>query len=200
MAAVAPLDDPTVTSSWAGPMLLGPLIPTCVALVTIVAAQYVQLTDSVCKPPDGVKNGGCAALSLAVICSYLQVLIFSWVYLGTTVTITLGSKSFKVLKPFSRLRTVVALYGFVAVFSVAAFAMGLLWVVSPEGKLPAIYRRKGNLRNVELQGEAERRGACTDERFASPEHSPCDASRLATLLVGALLVGALLASAILVGL
>eukprot|EP00520_Triparma_pacifica_P004146 CAMPEP_0118647682 /NCGR_PEP_ID=MMETSP0785-20121206/8742_1 /TAXON_ID=91992 /ORGANISM="Bolidomonas pacifica, Strain CCMP 1866" /LENGTH=279 /DNA_ID=CAMNT_0006539803 /DNA_START=106 /DNA_END=942 /DNA_ORIENTATION=- len=118
---------PTGTSPWMSAILLGPLVPTILALVTVVLGQFTFLADPVCSSKDGSgsSNTGCQFLSGAVAASYLEIIVFSWVFMGTTVTVTLpGGKSYRVLRPFSSLNVIVGLYGVIYLISLGVFGYG----------------------------------------------------------------------------
>ena len=49
--------------------------------------------------------------------------------MGTTVSITLpGGKSYKIMKPFSNLRTIAVMYGFIYVISLGVFGGGIMFL------------------------------------------------------------------------
>jgi hypothetical protein len=131
MATIAPSDDPTVSSPYAPAMLIGPLVPTCLSMVTIVVAQNIQLTDKTCAASDGsgLENGGCQFLSGATACAYLQLLVFSWVFLGTKVQISFAGKQFTVMRPFSRIRTIGILYFIIFLISLPIFGLAIPWLL-----------------------------------------------------------------------
>ena len=49
--------------------------------------------------------------------------------MGTTVSIKLGTKSFRILRPFSKLRTIAICYFLLYLVSLGVFAGGLMWLV-----------------------------------------------------------------------
>ena len=119
------------TSPWTPAILLGPLFPTTISLLTVVLGQFTLSADPVCGDPNfsGSSNTGCAFLTGAVACSYLEIILFSWVFMGTTVSITLpGGKSYKIMKPFSNLRTIAVMYGFIYVISLGVFGGGIMFL------------------------------------------------------------------------
>ena len=136
IAPRAPSLDPQSSSPWAAALLIGPLVPACFSLCTIAVAQNVQLTDKACEPGSAVDQGGCNFMSGAAACAYLTVLVFSWVFLGTDVDFKFKNRTFKVLRPFTEIRTVAVLYGGIYVVSLAVFFPGLLWVLSPAAREP----------------------------------------------------------------
>ena len=124
-------------SPWTSALRLGPLFPTVLALVTVVLGQFTLLADPVCSKTDSESssNSGCQFLSAAVASAYLEIIVFSWVFMGTTVTMTLpGGKTYKILRPFSKLRTIFCCYAFVFVVSLGSFGYGTTFLIDLESR------------------------------------------------------------------
>ncbi|GMH71104.1 hypothetical protein TrRE_jg11131 [Triparma retinervis] len=108
------------------------MIPTVFALVTVVLGQFTILADPVCSKTDAESssNSGCQFLSAAVASAYLEIIVFSWIFMGTTITMTLpGGKTYKILKPFSKLRTITGCYAFVFLVSLGSFSYGTTFLL-----------------------------------------------------------------------
>ncbi len=120
--------DGSVPSAFASAVILGPLVPSIFALVTVILSQFVQLTSKDCSPE--LLSDGCQFMTQAAVVSYLFIIVFAWTFVGTTVSIKLGTKTFRVLRPFSRVRTIAALYFVIFLFSLVAFGLGLVWILS----------------------------------------------------------------------
>ena len=67
----------------------------------------------------------------AVASAYLLILCFSWVFMGTSVTVNIRGKAKKILRPFSRLRSIVVCYVTIFVLSLGFFLIGTIWVATP---------------------------------------------------------------------
>jgi len=118
-------------SHWTAPVLLGGLVPSLFALVIVVLGQFILLAETPCTFQVVGMEGmtGDNFMRFAVMLSYAFLIVFTWIFMGTTVTITpLPGKKITILKPFSRLRTIVILYIVIAFLSFLVFAMGTIWV------------------------------------------------------------------------
>ncbi|GMH83423.1 hypothetical protein TrVE_jg4901 [Triparma verrucosa] len=123
-------DGGSSTSPWTSSILLGPAIPSVLSLVTVVFGQFTLLADEVCSDPmKATENAGCAFMRGSIVVAFLELIIFCWVFMGTTVSIKLGTKSFRILRPFSKLRTIAICYFLLYLVSLGVFAGGLMWLV-----------------------------------------------------------------------
>jgi hypothetical protein len=126
------LEDEVTMSAWTTIVLFGPLVPTLFAMVIIIFGNFILLAEEDCNPTSlSTINQGCTFLGGAVTSSYLLILIFMWVFMGTRFTITIAGKSFTIAKPFSRLRTVVACYSLTFALSLGVFGLGTQYIMSP---------------------------------------------------------------------
>ena len=91
MATIAPAthNAPPGSSPWTSAVLLGPLVPTCLCLATVVLGHFTLLADEDCAGVGGMVPG-CSFVRGAVVVSYFEVIIFGWVFMGTTVTMKIG--------------------------------------------------------------------------------------------------------------
>ena len=88
-----------------------------------------MLSSTSCRD---TSHSGCRYLLGTVACSYSEILIFSWVFMGTNVYLTLpGDRKYKVMRPFSSLKTVAVCHGLVLLISLAISVTGLLYVMEP---------------------------------------------------------------------
>ena len=105
------------------------LVPAILSLITVIILQFVMLSSTSCRD---TSHSGCRYLLGTVACSYSEILIFSWVFMGTNVYLTLpGDRKYKVMRPFSSLKTVAVCHGLVLLISLAISVTGLLYVMEP---------------------------------------------------------------------
>eukprot|EP00981_Chlorochromonas_danica_P000958 scaffold229_cov155-Ochromonas_danica.AAC.6 len=96
---------------WSGPVLLGPFLVAIFAALIIVSGQLVLNTST-------------AVVTANIAISYLFLLVFTWVYLGENIRITIPVINFDrvVLRPFRSLRWIMYFYFALAI---GAFVVGI---------------------------------------------------------------------------
>lgn len=112
------LEDDAFLKKWSGPLLVGPFVPAVVSLFVIVTGQNVINTwQGTCGYP---LNSFVAA---AVAVCYLFLLVYTWIFLGWNVDITLDKKR-RILSPFSSLKWVLAVWVGLGALAFIIFCVG----------------------------------------------------------------------------
>eukprot|EP01031_Cornospumella_fuschlensis_P026994 gene26994-32614_t len=115
----APMESDEFYKRWAGFVLIGPFLPAIFAAFIIVAGQLVLNTA----------EGSCgydlaSVVSAFVGISYVFLLVFTWVYIGDEIKITIPMLNFErvLFSPFKSLKWVL---GFYLVVGGIAFILGI---------------------------------------------------------------------------
>lgn len=116
-----PVEDDAYYKKWSGLLLLGPFVVAILALIIIFTGQnvIVQFTfsnESCGYPLDGV-------IQVVIVCCYLFLLIYFWIFFGDTVTINVD-KPRVVLSPYKSLTTIVTLYLIIGIITFIVFCVG----------------------------------------------------------------------------
>lgn len=114
-------DSDEFLKKWGGPMLLGPFAPAIFAAFIVVSGQIIiQLKEGQCNFPLDT------FVLVAVVISYLFLLIYSWVWLGDTIYLEIKLIDFKkaILWPFSSIKWLMAYYIVIFFTSMIVFAIG----------------------------------------------------------------------------
>ena len=127
-------------SFWGPAVLLAPIVPVLFSLVVIVVGQFLVLAEPTCESGGG--EHGCFFMQGAVASAYLLILVFSWIFTGTTVHVYIRGKPKKILRPFTRLRSIVVCYFVIFLISFGIFLYGTVWVATAEdafNSFPLLY-------------------------------------------------------------
>lgn len=114
-----PMETDAFYKKWAGPVLLGPFLPAIFAAFIIVAGQ---LTLSTASGTCGYDLASVVSANIGL--SYVFLLVFTWVYMGDTVRLTISMINVDrvLLRPFRSLKWIMMAYGAIGF---AAFVVGI---------------------------------------------------------------------------
>jgi len=121
-ASVLKFEDDDFLKKWSGPMLIGPFVPAVFAGIVIVTGELVLNT-----PGQGTCNFPIDLFIQAAIgVCYLFLIVYSWVFLGDTVTLKSEWLDInrKVLVPFTSMKWLMAIYIIIGFTSFIVWAVG----------------------------------------------------------------------------
>eukprot|EP00903_Cladosiphon_okamuranus_P020992 g19284.t1 len=128
--AAALAESSATQRKWASFVLLGPLMPSLMAIVIIVIGGAIVKVDVI----DGDADISCGYpidrfLIGAIINSYLLLVVFAWSFLGFETNFSIGGRTRRFLRPFSSLSFVALLYMLLFVMSMIIWIFGT-WAVA----------------------------------------------------------------------
>lgn len=94
------IEDDAFYNKWAGVLLIGPIIPAFLSVIIIIVGQNISVNYS----------GSCgypleSFVNAAVAVCYLFLLVYSWIFLGHNISVTIDKERI-ILSPFKSLKTI----------------------------------------------------------------------------------------------
>lgn len=115
------LEDDEFLKKWSGVMLLGPIVPAVVSVFVIIIGEIVlNSKKEVCNFPLDV------FIQAVIAICYLFMIIFSWIYLGDTITlhVPLIKADWTILVPFTSLKFLMRIYLVLGITSFIIMCVG----------------------------------------------------------------------------
>ena len=115
------LESDEFLKKWSGVILLGPIVPAVVSVFVIIIGEIVlNSKKEVCNFPLSI------FIQAVIAVCYLFLLIFSWVYLGDTITVRFPiiEADWTILVPFTSLKFLMRLYLVLGITSFIVMCVG----------------------------------------------------------------------------
>ena len=114
-------EDDDFLKKWSGPMLVGPIVPAVMSTLLIVIGEIVlNSKKETCNYPIDV------FISAVIAVCYLFLLVFSWSYLGDTITVRIPiiEADWTILVPFTSLKFLMRIYFVLGFTTFIIFCVG----------------------------------------------------------------------------